>query len=130
VSPSFPNWVEIVNLQYRSLLKNLLAYVTGEPLRCSVDGPPKVAPFYFERQTDGAVIITLMNGYYDDLYDFSLVLGDGERLMSKSVHRVMPGGKIEVRPTLRIENVHGSYRLKIDRKNALLNCDCLVLVLK
>jgi len=46
------------------------------------------------------------------------------------VHRVMPDGEITARPMLTIEDVDGSYRMSIDKENALLNCDCMVLLIK
>ena len=124
-----PNLSGIVNTQYRSLVRQLLASVTGQPLTLAMEGPPHVKLFYFERKSDGAVIITLLNGYYDDVYDFDLLLGDGERLASKTVYGVKPDGSIE-HTGLRVQHLNGSYRLHIDSENRLGNCDVKVLVLE
>ncbi len=113
----------------RYAMKRLLGFVTAAPLVPEVEGPPNIRPYYFERQTDGAVIITLLNAWYDHVCDFDLVLGDGERLSSKTVHRVTPAGAIE--PTgLKVRNIDGSYRFRIVRHNTLPNCDVQVLLIK
>jgi hypothetical protein len=126
---SLEDYSGIVNTQYRSLMRRLLAFCLGEPLKLAIETPPRVAPYYFER-TDGAVVITLLNAYYDDVYDVDLLLGDGRRLRSKKVYRVMPDGSVRHRPSLRIrQSTDGSYRLRIDKANALENCDALVLLI-
>lgn len=119
----------IMNTQYRRLMRRLLAHCLGEPLKLRIETPPRLAPFYFER-TDGAVIVTLLNGYYDDAHGFDLVFGDGARLARKKVYRVMPDGRIQRRPTLRLRAAaDGACRLRIDSRNALKNCDVLTLLL-
>jgi hypothetical protein len=118
----------IVNTQFRALLRHMLAHVLGHRPSLVVEGPTNIAPYYFERTSDDAVIITLLNRYYDDVADFDLVLGDGERVIEKPVRRVMPDGSLQLRPSLRVvPEANGAARLHIDRENALLNCDVMVL---
>ncbi len=122
-----PHWSGIVNVPYRQFIRRALAFVLGQPLPLSVDGPPRLAPFYFERPADGAVIVTLLNGYYDDVFDFDLVFGDGARLAGVPVYRVHSDGGLKRCPSLNIREREGQWRLRIDAVNMLANCDVLVL---
>lgn len=122
-----PHRSGIVNVPYRNMIKRALEHVLGSPLTLSVDGPPRLAPFYFERPADGAVIVTILNGYYDDVHGFDLVFGDGARLARRPVYRVGRDGRLKPCPTLKIRSVDGAWRMRIDRANALANCDVMVL---
>ncbi len=117
----------IVNVPYRQMIKRALEFVLDRPLPLSVEGPPKIAPFYFERPADGAVIVTLLNGYYDDVYDFDLIFGDGERLADEPVYRVQADGELKPCQGLGIAERDGQWRMRIDAANQLENCDVLVL---
>ncbi|MCC6578817.1 MAG: hypothetical protein IT440_00110 [Phycisphaeraceae bacterium] len=119
----------IVNTQYRHLMRRLLAHSLGQPMKLHLEAPSRIWPYYHER-ADGAAIITLLNAYYDDISDFAIVLGEGERLSGKKVYRVMPDGRLEHRPTLQLHREqNGTVRLRIDKANALMNCDVLVLMI-
>lgn len=118
----------VLNTQYRSLLRHLLGAALGRPVSLWVDGPPRIAPFCFDRPTDGAVIITLLNAYYDDVTDFDLLLGDGQRLVGGTVRRVMPDGRLVPRPGLQVKESADGYRLRIHGEDVLPNCDVMVLV--
>ncbi|MDD5705752.1 MAG: hypothetical protein PHR35_07485, partial [Kiritimatiellae bacterium] len=119
----------IVNVPYRHMMRSLLGFALGEPLKLAVEAPPRIAPYYFERD-DGAVIVTLLNAYYDDMYDVDLLFGDGARLCGRKVYRVMSNGRIAHRPTLKVRRAKdGSYRLRLYKTNVLANCDVLVLMI-
>lgn len=117
----------IVNVPYRRLIKRALAHVLNATLKLDVDGPPSLTPFYFERPQDGAVIVSLLNGYYEDVHGFDLFLGDGERLAGRPVYRVQEDGSLGHRPNLEIRKADDRWRLRIDRADTLMNCDVMVL---
>lgn len=117
----------IVNVPYRRLIKRALAHVLDAPLPLAVDGPPNLACFYFNRPRDGAVIVSLLNAYYDDVHNFDLLFGEGERLAGKTVYRVQKNGSLKACKDLKIVQKDGCWRMRISLAHTLKNCDILVL---
>ena len=128
LSPEWPI-ISMVSIRaYRYLLYKLMAWTMRRPLPVYVEGPPHISPFYFEREKEGLAVVSLLNGYYEDLYDFSLVFGD-ERLVGKPVGVIDSNGNVVRQPNLVIRERDGQYVLPIGKEDLLPNCDVKVLVI-
>ena len=118
----------LVTYPARYVIVRLLEWVLNESLPVWIDGPPHIAPYYFDCPEDESVIISLFNPNPDKFYNFDLVLGKGERLKNKIIRNVSPDGKLEICTNLSVCEEKGEYRLHINRENALNGCDVKIFV--
>ena len=118
----------LVSYHARYVFTRLFEWVLNALLPVWVDGPPNIAPYYFERLRDDSTIITLFNPDPDKLYNFDLVLGKGKNLKNKVIRSVSADGRLESCANLSVCEEKGEYRLRINCENALNGCDTKIFI--
>lgn len=110
----------LVCRHHRHLLVKLFEWVMRRPLPVWIDGPPHIAPYYFNQPEKKSVLLSLFNPDPDWQYDFDVVLG--QLPADVRIHRVQSDGRLMEEPDMGIKN----GRLRITRPHALEPCDIAV----